>query len=289
MDKWARFIFEGNIKFGKLDDDDSHIIIYEGDLFDSPEATEKKVSVSDIDLQSPCRPSKMIALWNNYKALADEKGFGIDLEKANLLAQEVKSIHTLGVGIGLIIGAGNIIRGVQAANHGMERVTGDYLGMLATIINAVSLQDALEQEGCETRTLSAINITQIAEPYIRRRAIRHLEKGRIVIVAGGTGNPFFTTDSAAALRAKELNAEIVIKGTKVDGVYNEDPKKISTAIKYENISNDKVLTDNLKVMDLTAITLCKENNIPIQVFDILKLGNLKQLILGAKIGTLVSE
>ena len=221
--------------------------------------------------------------------LAGKDGFGIDLEKANLLAQEVKSIHSLGVGIGLIIGAGNIIRGVQAANHGMERVTGDYLGMLATIINAVSLQDALEQEGCETRTLSAINITQIAEPYIRRRAIRHLEKGRIVIVAGGTGNPFFTTDSAAALRAKELNAEIVIKGTKVDGVYNEDPKTISTAIKYENISYDKVLTDNLRVMDLTAITLCKENNIPIQVFDILKLGNLKQLILGAKIGTLVSE
>ena len=221
--------------------------------------------------------------------LAGKDGFGIDLEKANLLAQEVKSIHSLGVGIGLIIGAGNIIRGVQAANHGMERVTGDYLGMLATIINAVSLQDALEQEGCETRTLSAINITQIAEPYIRRRAIRHLEKGRIVIVAGGTGNPFFTTDSAAALRAKELNAEIVIKGTKVDGIYNEDPKTISTAIKYENISYDKVLTDNLRVMDLTAITLCKENNIPIQVFDILKLGNLKQPILGAKIGTLVSE
>ena len=230
-----------------------------------------------------------ILLKLSGEILAGEKGFGIDLEKANLLAKEVKSIHALGVGIGLIIGAGNIIRGVQAANHGMERVTGDYLGMLATIINAVSLQDALEQEGCETRTLSAINITQIAEPYIRRRAIRHLEKGRIVIVAWGTGNPFFTTDSAAALRAKELNAEIVIKGTKVDGVYNEDPKTISTAIKYENISYDKVLTDNLRVMDLTAITLCKENNIPIQVFDILKLGNLKQLILGAKIGTLVSE
>ena len=221
--------------------------------------------------------------------LADKNGFGIDLEKANLLAREVKSIHTLGVGIGLIIGAGNIIRGVQAANHGMERVTGDYLGMLATIINAISLQDALEQEGCETRTLSAINITQIAEPYIRRRALRHIEKGRIVIVAGGTGNPFFTTDSAAALRAKELNAEIVIKGTKVDGVYNEDPKTNPNATKYEEVTYQKVLTDNLRVMDLTAITLCKENNIPIQVFDILKLGNLKQLILGAKIGTLVSE
>ena len=221
--------------------------------------------------------------------LADKNGFGIDLEKANLLAREVKSIHTLGVGIGLIIGAGNIIRGVQAANHGMERVTGDYLGMLATIINAISLQDALEQEGCETRTLSAINITQIAEPYIRRRALRHIEKGRIVIVAGGTGNPFFTTDSAAALRAKELNAEIVIKGTKVDGVYNEDPKTNPNATKYEEVTYQKVLSDNLRVMDLTAITLCKENNIPIQVFDILKLGNLKQLILGAKIGTLVSE
>ena len=221
--------------------------------------------------------------------LATKNGFGIDPGRANFLAREIKSIHTLGVGIGLIIGAGNILRGTQAANRGMERVTGDYLGMLATIMNAISVQDALEQEGCETRTLSAINITQIAEPYIRRRALRHLEKGRIVIVAGGTGNPFFTTDSAAALRAKELNAEIVIKGTKVDGVYSEDPKKNPNAIKYEEISYTKVLEDNLRVMDLTAITLCKENHIPIQVFNISKSGRLKQLILGAKIGTLVSE
>ena len=221
--------------------------------------------------------------------LADKNGFGIDPEKASLLAREVKSIYDLGVDIGLIIGAGNIIRGMQASNRGMERVTGDYLGMLATIINAISLQDALEQEGCETRTLSAINITQIAEPYIRRRALRHLEKGRIVIVSGGTGNPFFTTDSAAALRAKELNAEIVIKGTKVDGVYNEDPNNNPNAIKYEQISYNKVLENNLRVMDLTAITLCKENNIPIQVFNILNLGSLKELILGAKIGSLVSE
>jgi len=171
----------------------------------------------------------------------------------------------------------------------MDRVTGDYLGMLATIMNAISVQDALEQEGCETRTLSAINISQIAEPYIRRRALRHLEKGRIVIVSGGTGNPFFTTDSAAALRAKELNAEIVIKGTKVDGVYNDDPVKNPSAVKYDNLSYDKVLKDNLRVMDLTAITLCKENKIPIQVFNIKESGALKELILGSKIGTLVSE
>ena len=221
--------------------------------------------------------------------LSGEKGFGIDLGKASFLAKEVKSIHTLGVSIGMIIGAGNIFRGLQASDRGMDRVTGDYLGMLATIMNAISVQDALEQEGCETRTLSAINITQIAEPYIRRRALRHLDKGRIVIVSGGTGNPFFTTDSAAALRAKELNAEIVIKGTKVDGVYNQDPIKNPSAIKYDQLSYDKVLDDNLRVMDLTAITLCKENNIPIQVFNIKEPGTLKELILGGKIGTLVSE
>ena len=221
--------------------------------------------------------------------LAEEKGFGIDPGRASFLAKEIKSIQTLGVDIGLIIGAGNIFRGLQASDRGMDRVTGDYLGMLATIMNAISVQDALEQEGCETRTLSALNITQIAEPYIRRRALRHLEKGRIVIVSGGTGNPFFTTDSAAALRAKELNAEIVIKGTKVDGIYNDDPVKNSSAIKYDQLSYDKVLEDNLRVMDLTAITLCKENKIPIQVFNIKESGTLKELILGGKIGTLVSE
>ena len=230
-----------------------------------------------------------ILLKLSGEILAGENGFGIDPGKAIFLAREIKSIHTLGVGIGLIIGAGNIFRGLQASDRGMDRVTGDYLGMLATIMNAISVQDALEQEGCETRTLSAINITQIAEPYIRRRALRHLEKGRIVIVSGGTGNPFFTTDSAAALRAKELNAEIVIKGTKVDGVYNDDPVKNPSAVKYDNLSYDKVLKDNLRVMDLTAITLCKENKIPIQVFNIKESGALKELILGSKIGTLVSE
>ena len=221
--------------------------------------------------------------------LSGDKGFGIDPGKASYLANEVKSIHELGVDIGLIIGAGNIFRGLQAADRGMDRVTGDYLGMLATIMNAISVQDALEQVGCETRTLSAINISQIAEPYIRRRALRHLEKGRVVIVSGGTGNPFFTTDSAAALRAKELNAEIVIKGTKVDGVYNDDPVKNPSAIKYDFLSFNKVLENNLRVMDLTAITLCKENNIPIQVFNIKEKGTLKKLICGSKIGTMVSE
>ena len=221
--------------------------------------------------------------------LAGKDGFGIDPEKASYLANEVKSIQQLGISIGLIIGAGNIFRGMQAANKGMDRVTGDYLGMLATIMNAISLQDALENVGCETRTLSAINVSQIAEPYIRRRAIRHLEKGRIVIVAGGTGNPFFTTDSAAALRATELGAEIVLKGTKVDGIYDKDPMIHEDAIKYETITFQKVLQDNLRVMDLTAITLCKENNLPIRVFNISRRGDLKALILGSKIGTLVTE
>ena len=232
---------------------------------------------------------RRVLLKLSGEILSGANGFGIDPGKANFLAQEVKSIHKLGVAIGLIIGAGNIFRGLQASDRGMDRVTGDYLGMLATIMNAISVQDALEQEGCETRTLSAINITQIAEPYIRRRALRHLEKDRIVIVSGGTGNPFFTTDSAAALRAKELNAEIVIKGTKVDGVYNDDPVKNPSAVKYDHLSYDKVLKDNLRVMDLTAITLCKENKIPIQVFNIKESGALKELILGSKIGTLVSE
>ena len=171
----------------------------------------------------------------------------------------------------------------------MDRVTGDYLGMLATIMNAIAVQDALEKIDCETRTLSAINVSQIAEPYIRRRAIRHLEKGRVVIISGGTGNPFFTTDSAAALRAKELGADIVLKGTKVDGVYDKDPMKFKDAEKFNNVTYSEVLNKNLRVMDLTAITLCKENNLPIQVFNINNSGDLKELVCGGKLGTLVSE
>ena len=232
---------------------------------------------------------RRVLLKLSGEVLAGDLGFGIDPTKATYLANEVKSIHELGVEIGLVIGAGNIFRGMQAASQGMDRVTGDYLGMLATIMNAISVQDSLEKVECETRTLSAISVSQMAEPYIRRRAIRHLEKGRIVIVAGGTGNPFFTTDSAAALRATELAAEIVLKGTKVDGVYDKDPMVHEDAIKFDTISFSQVLKDNLRIMDLTAITLCKENNLPIQVFNINQGGDLKELVLGGKIGTLVSE
>ena len=230
-----------------------------------------------------------ILLKLSGEILAGDKGFGIDPEKASYLANEVKSIYDLGTSIGLIIGAGNIFRGMDASSRGMDRVTGDYLGMLATIMNAISVQDALENINCETRTLSAINVSQIAEPYIRRRAIRHLEKGRIVIISGGTGNPFFTTDSAAALRAKELGADIVLKGTKVDGVYDKDPMKFEDAEKFNKVTYSEVLNKNLRVMDLTAITLCKENNLPIQVFNINNSGDLKELVCGGKLGTLVSE
>ena len=232
---------------------------------------------------------KRILLKLSGEILAGKKKFGIDPKQAKYLANEISSIYRLGIGIGLIIGAGNIFRGMKASEQGMDRVTGDYLGMLATIMNAISLQDALEKNNCQTRTLSAINVSQISEPYIRRRAIRHIEKGRIVIIAGGTGNPFFTTDSAAALRATELGADVVIKGTKVDGIYNEDPMIHINAKKYRKLSYSDVIRKDLRVMDLTAITLCKENNIPIRVFNVKKKGQLKKLIFDNDIGTLVSE
>ena len=238
----------------------------------------------------PSKPElSRILLKLSGEVLANEDGFGIDTEKVAYLAQQIKPVHESKVDIGLIIGAGNIFRGMQAAAGGMDRVTGDYLGMLATIMNAIALQDSLEKIGCQTRTLSAINVTQIAEPYIRRRAIRHMEKGRIVIIAGGTGNPFFTTDSAAALRATELGSEIVLKGTKVDGVYDKDPEQYSNAKKYEYLTYDKVIRDNLRVMDMTAITLCKENNIPIKVFSIKNSGNLLDIVMGSNIGTTIGK
>ena len=232
---------------------------------------------------------RRILLKLSGEVLAGEQGFGIDPKKATELANEVKSIYEMGVSIGLIIGAGNIFRGLQASSKGMDRVTGDYLGMLATIMNAISLQDALEKVGVETRTLSAITVSKIAEPYIRRRALRHMEKGRVVIIAGGTGNPYFTTDTAAALRATELHAEVLIKGTKVDGVYDKDPVVNSDAKRYKNISFNEVLSKNLRVMDLTAITLCKENSLPIRVFNINNKGDLKRLLNGEDIGTTVME
>ena len=232
---------------------------------------------------------RRILLKLSGEVLAGEQGFGIDPKKATELANEVKSIYEMGVSIGLIIGAGNIFRGLQASSKGMDRVTGDYLGMLATIMNAISLQDALEKVGVETRTLSAITVSKIAEPYIRRRALRHMEKGRVVIIAGGTGNPYFTTDTAAALRATELHAEVLIKGTKVDGVYDKDPVVNSDAKRYKNISFNEVLSKNLRVMDLTAITLCKENALPIRVFNINNKGDLKRLLNGEDIGTTEME
>ena len=230
-----------------------------------------------------------ILLKLSGEVLAGEEGFGVDPAKATQLAVEIKSIHDLGIDIGLVIGAGNIFRGMQAAAKGMQRVTGDYLGMLATIMNAICVQDALENLGTITRTLSAITVAQIAEPYIRRRAIRHLEKGRIVIVAGGTGNPYFTTDTAAALRATELGAEVLIKGTKVDGVYDKDPVVHSDAVKYDRVSYKEAIQKELRIMDMTAISLCKENSLPIKVFNINRTGDLKKLLLGEPIGTLVGE
>ena len=230
-----------------------------------------------------------ILLKLSGEVLANKQGFGIDPEKVLYLAKEIKPVYKAGLNIGLIIGAGNIFRGMEASAGGMDRVTGDYLGMLATIMNAIALQDALEKIGCETRALSAINVTQIAEPYIRRRAIRHMEKGRIVIIAGGTGNPFFTTDSAAALRANELGSEILLKGTKVDGVYDKDPVKNDDAAKFDNLSYSKVIQDNLRVMDMTAITLCQENNIPIKVFNIKSSGHLYEIVMGSNIGTTIGK
>ena len=230
-----------------------------------------------------------ILLKLSGEVLANKQGFGIDPEKVLYLAKEIEPVYKAGLNIGLIIGAGNIFRGMEASAGGMDRVTGDYLGMLATIMNAIALQDALEKIGCETRALSAINVTQIAEPYIRRRAIRHMEKGRIVIIAGGTGNPFFTTDSAAALRANELSSEILLKGTKVDGVYDKDPVKNDDAEKFDNLSYSKVIQDNLRVMDMTAITLCQENNIPIKVFNIKSSGHLYEIVMGSNIGTTIGK
>jgi uridylate kinase len=215
------------------------------------------------------------------------KQFGIDNQRLANYAAEIKEIHEMGIEIAIVIGGGNIFRGVQAEEGGMDRTHGDYMGMLATMINSMALQSALETCGLQTRLLSAIEMKAIAEPFIRRRAVRHLEKGRIVIFGAGTGNPFFTTDSAASLRAIEINADVILKGTRVDGIYTADPFKDSSAIKYEHITFDEVYQQGLSVMDLTAFTLCKENNLPIIVFDMDTPGNLKDLLKGKKVGTLV--
>ena len=218
-----------------------------------------------------------------------KQSFGIDPSTVSRISQEIETVIKLGVEVCLVVGGGNIFRGVKGASEGIDRSTSDYMGMLATIMNAISIQDALEKLNVETRTLSAITVSQISEPYIRRRALRHLEKNRVVIVAGGTGNPYFTTDTAAALRATELKAEVLLKGTKVNGVFDKDPEKHNDAKHFENVSYSDVIRKNLRVMDMTAITLCKENSLPIRVFDINGKGNLKNILLGQEIGTIIKE
>jgi len=217
-----------------------------------------------------------------------EKKYGIDPAILQQYADEIKKVKGMGVEIAIVIGGGNIFRGVQAEKSGIDRVQGDYMGMLATLINAMALQSALEQNGMYTRLMSGIKIESVCEPFIRRRAIRHLEKGRIVIFGAGIGNPYFTTDSTAALRAIEIESDVVLKGTRVDGVYTADPEKDATATKYQNISFDEVYKKNLNVMDMTAFTLCQENNLPIIVFDMNKEDNLFKLVQGETIGTLIT-
>ena len=221
------------------------------------------------------------------EALTSKAGYGIDPEVLHAIAAELKEVRALGCELAIVIGGGNIFRGLAGSAHGMDRASADYMGMLATVINALALQDALERAGVVTRVLSAISMQQIAEPYIRRRAVRHLEKGRVVIFAAGTGNPFFTTDTAASLRAVEISARVILKATNVDGIYDADPKKSPGARKFDELSHMDVLSRHLKVMDSTAISLCMDNSIPIIVFDLHATGNIKRVVCGEPIGTIV--
>jgi uridylate kinase len=223
------------------------------------------------------------------EALMGDQQFGVDPAVATRIARDVGEIQGLGVETAIVIGGGNIFRGLAASARGMDRATADYMGMLATVINALALQDALEQQGVNTRTVTAIEMRAVAEPFIRRRAIRHLEKGRVVIFAAGTGNPYFTTDTAAALRAMEIKADVILKGTKVDGIYTADPMIDTSATKYDSISYLQVLERQLKVMDATAISLCMDNKLPIVVFNLRKPGNIRKVVLGEAIGTTVSN
>ncbi|MEK7818595.1 MAG: UMP kinase [Bacteroidota bacterium] len=232
---------------------------------------------------------KRILLKLSGEALMGKKEYGIDSNILQKYSLEIKSARALGVEIGIVIGGGNIYRGIENSIDGIDKVTGDHMGMLATVINGLALQSALEHQGVLTRCQTAINIDKIAEPFIRRRAVRHIEKGRIVIFAGGTGNPYFTTDTAAVLRAIEIGADIVVKGTRVDGIYESDPEKNPNAKKYSRLTYSEVLNKNLGVMDLTAITLCKENKLPIVVFNMNEENNLQRLLSGEEIGTIVSE
>ena len=232
---------------------------------------------------------KRILLKLSGESLMGTKNFGIDNTRLAEYANQIKSIVDQGVQVAIVIGGGNIFRGVQAEQGGMDRTHGDYMGMLATMINSMALQAALESIGVHSRLQSAIEMREIAEPFVRRKAVRHLEKGRVVIFGAGTGNPYFTTDSAASLRAIEINADVILKGTRVDGVYSADPEKNENAVKYANITFDEVYAKGLNVMDLTAFTLCKENDLPIIVFDMDTPGNLENIIKGMEIGTIVSN
>ena len=232
---------------------------------------------------------KRILLKLSGEALMGEKSFGFDTDVIANYAKDIKSIVELGVQVAIVIGGGNIYRGMNEADTGIERAHGDYMGMLATVINGMALQAGLEKIGVYTRLQSAIKMEQIAEPYIRRRAIRHVEKGRVVIFGAGTGNPYFTTDTAGSLRAIEINAEVILKGTRVDGIYTADPEKDPKAEKFETITFQECITRNLKVMDMTAFTLCMENQLPIIVFDMNKPGNLLRVVRGEKVGTLVKD
>ena len=238
---------------------------------------------------SPQRPVyRRVLLKLSGEALAGKKDFGLSTEVLEYIAQEVRSILSLGVQLAIVVGGGNIFRGLQGSKAGMDRATGDYMGMLATTINALAMQDALERDGIYTRVQSAIRMDQVVEPYIRRRAERHLEKGRVVIFASGTGNPYFSTDTAAALRAMEIGADILIKATKVDGIYDADPKKHKGAKKFNDLTYIDVLNKGLQVMDSTAISLCMDNKLPIVVLDMNEANSLKKLVLGEKVGTRVS-
>ena len=228
-----------------------------------------------------------ILLKLSGEALMGKKDFGIDHDRLQKYSEDVKSILDLGIEVAIVIGGGNIFRGVQSEHGAIDRVQGDYMGMLATMINSMALQSALEGNGIKTRLLSAIKMEQIAEPFIRRRAVRHLEKGRVVIFGAGTGNPYFTTDTAASLRAIEIDADVILKGTRVDGIYTADPEKDASATRYDSISFKEVLDKDLNVMDKTAFTLCQENKLPIIVFDMNKAGNLQQVVKGESVGTLV--
>jgi uridylate kinase len=218
-----------------------------------------------------------------------DKGHGIDPKVLDFFAKEIKKVHDIGVQVGIVIGGGNIFRGLNAGDQGIDRVTGDQMGMLATMINSLALQNACEKNEMYTRLMSAIHMEEIAEPYIRRRAIRHLEKGRVVILGAGTGHPYFSTDTAAALRAIEIESDVILKGTRVDGVYDSDPEKNPDAFRFEKISYIDVLKNNLRVMDLTSISLCRENSLPIIVFNMNKPDNLLRLVLGEEVGTIVSD